>query len=44
MDESYYVDLRVDINSPDPAQTMVRRAQSVVSRIHFPSRPRSKHC
>jgi hypothetical protein len=44
MDESYNVDLRVDINSIHPTRTMLRRAQSVVRHIHFPNWPRPMHC
>jgi hypothetical protein len=44
MDESYNVDLRVDINSVHPTRTVLRRAESVVRHIHFPNWPRPKHC
>jgi hypothetical protein len=44
MGESYNVDLRVDVNSLHPGTAMLRRAQSVVSQIRFPTWPRLKHC
>ncbi len=44
LDESYNVDLRVDINSIHPTPTMMRTAQTVVSGIRFPRWPRLKRC
>ncbi len=44
IDESYNVDLRVDINNPRPTAAMLRRAQSVVSHIRFPTWPRLRRC
>jgi hypothetical protein len=44
MDESYNVDLRVDVNSPHPSRALLRRAQSVVSHVRFPTWPRLKRC
>jgi hypothetical protein len=37
MDESYNVDLRIDINSANPTRMMLRTAQSVVNQIRFPT-------
>jgi hypothetical protein len=42
LDESYNVDLRVEINSVRPSPAMLRTAQTVVSRIRFPVWP--NHC
>jgi hypothetical protein len=44
MDESYNVDLRVDVNRLRPTATMLRRAQAVVDGIRFPSWPRLERC
>ena len=44
MDDSYNVDLRVDVNSVHPTVAMLRTAQAVVSRIRFPRWPRLKSC
>jgi hypothetical protein len=42
IDESYDVDLRVDVNSLHPSAAMLHTAQAVVSNIHFPIWPH--HC
>jgi len=44
MDDSYNVDLRVDVNSVHPTVAMLRTAQAVVSGIRFPRWPRLKSC
>ena len=44
MDESYNVDLRVDVNRLRPTAAMLRRAQAVVNGIRFPRWPRPKRC
>jgi hypothetical protein len=44
MDESYNVDLRVDVNRLRPTRVMLRRAQAIVSAIRFPRWPRPKRC
>jgi hypothetical protein len=44
MDESYNVDLRVDVNALHPSRTLRRRAPFVVNHIHFPPWPRVKRC
>jgi hypothetical protein len=44
IDESYNVDLRVDINNPHPTAAMLRRAETVVSHIRFPAWPRLRRC
>jgi hypothetical protein len=42
IDESYEVDLRVEVNSLHPSSSMLRSAQRVVSNIRFPVWPH--HC
>lgn len=44
LDDSYNVDLRVDVKSLHPTRAMLRRAQAVVSGIRFPRWPRPKRC
>ena len=44
MDESYNVDLRVDVKRLRPTAAMLRQAQAVVNGIRFPSWPRLKRC
>ena len=44
IDESYNVDLRVDVKSLHPSQALLRRAQNVVNRVRFPTWPRLKRC
>jgi hypothetical protein len=44
MDESYNVDLRVDVNRVHPTAAMLARAQAVVSGLRFPSWPKLKRC
>jgi hypothetical protein len=44
MDDSYNVDLHVDVNSLHPSPNMLRAAQTVVSGIRFPSWPRLRSC
>jgi hypothetical protein len=44
MDDSYNVDLRVDINTPHPDASTLRTAQAVVSAIRFPPWPRLQSC
>ena len=44
MDDSYNVDLRVDVNSLHPNAGMLQAAQTVVSGIRFPSWPRLRSC
>jgi hypothetical protein len=43
-DESYNVDLRVDIKRLRPTRAMLRRAQAIVDGIRFPRWPRPKRC
>ena len=44
MDDSYDVDLRVDVNSRHPSETQRQSAQNVVSHLRFPTWPRKKRC
>jgi hypothetical protein len=44
LDNSYNVDLRLDIKNRHPTYRMLRTAQAIVSRIHFPLWPRPLHC
>ena len=44
MDESYNVDLRVDVNRAHPTAVMLARAQAVVSGLRFPRWPKLKRC
>ncbi len=44
LDESYDIDLRVDINNPHPTPALLRRAQGVVRHIRFPDWPRLRRC
>jgi len=44
MDESYNVDLRVDVNDLHPGAAMLRTAQRVVAGIRFPVWPRRARC
>ena len=44
MDESYNVDLRVDVNRLHLGAAMLRRAQAVVSGLRFPRWPKLKRC
>jgi hypothetical protein len=44
MDESYNVDLRVDVRSLRPTREQLRRAQDVVNHIRFPRWPRLERC
>ena len=44
LDESYNVDLRVDVKRLHPTRAMLRRAQAVVSGVRFPRWPRPKRC
>ena len=44
MDESYMVDLRVDVKRLRPTPAMLRRAQAIVNGIRFPSWPRLRRC
>ena len=44
LDNSYNIDLRVDIKNRQPTVRMLRTAQAIVGRIHFPLSPRPIHC
>ena len=44
LDDSYNVDLRVDVNRLRPTRAMLRRAQAVVAGIRFPHWPRPSRC
>jgi hypothetical protein len=44
LDDSYNIDLRVDVNDTKPTTEMLRIAQRVASGIRFPTWPRRRAC